>query len=378
MSQDTVHMKQALRLAEKAKGRTSPNPMVGAMVVQNGRVVGRGYHRQAGSPHAEILALKQAGPQARGATIYSTLEPCCHTSKRTPPCVPALRDAGVRRVVVAMKDPNPKVKGKGIRQLRRGGIAVDVGCMEDEAQKLNRAYCHWVCTGRPFVILKAAMTLDGKIATAGGESQWITGETARRHVHALRSQVDAIMVGIGTVMTDNPELSVRKSLGPKRTPDVRQPTRIVLDSRLRIPPKSNVLRWTREQPTILCTTALAPRDKKNLLKKSHATVLEFPQTNNHVSLTACFHTLGKLGITSVLVEGGSELNAAVLHSGLVNQVQLYMAPRVLGGQNAKGLIGGLSPMHLNQAFSIDDLTVHRLGEDFVWIGHGIHCQTRKV
>ncbi|WP_447968713.1 bifunctional diaminohydroxyphosphoribosylaminopyrimidine deaminase/5-amino-6-(5-phosphoribosylamino)uracil reductase RibD [Nitrospira sp. M1] len=378
MSQDTAYMKQALRLAEKAKGRTSPNPMVGAVVVQHGRVVGRGYHRQAGSPHAEILALKQAGPQARGATIYSTLEPCCHTSKRTPPCVPALRDAGVSRVVVAMKDPNPKVRGKGIRQLRRAGMAVDVGCMKEEAQDLNRVYLHWVRTGCPFVILKAAMTLDGKIATATGESQWITGKVARRHVHELRSHVDGIMVGIGTVIKDNPELSVRKSLAPKRTPDVRQPTRIVLDSRLRIPPKSKVLRWTLEQPTIVCTTSLASRAQKDLLKKAHATVLEFPQNNKHVSLTACFHTLGKLGITSVLVEGGSELNAAVLHAGLVNQVQFYMAPRVLGGQNAKGLIGGQSPTHLTQAFSIDELSVHKLGDDFVWIGHGIHSQSRKV
>lgn len=367
-------MKQALRLAVKAKGHTSPNPMVGAVIVQNGQVVGRGYHQQAGKPHAEVRALKQAGSKARGATLYATLEPCCHLSKRTPPCVPALRSFGVKRVVVAMRDPNPKVQGKGIRQLRQAGIDVVVGCMEQEAKELNRVFSHWIRTGLPFVILKAAMTLDGKIATAMGESQWITGAAARRHVHELRSHVDAIMVGIGTIMKDNPELSVRKGLTSKRSGHARQPTRIVLDSRLRIPPTSKVLRWTLEQPTILCTTALASATKKALLKKTHTTVLEFPQKKDHVSLTACFQTLGKLGITSVLVEGGSELNAAILHEGLVNQVQFYMAPKVLGGQNAKGLIGGQSPRHLKHAFSIDNLNVQKIGDDFVWVGHGVHPQ----
>lgn len=367
-SQDSVYMKQALRLAEKAKGHTSPNPMVGAVIVQNGHVVGRGYHRQAGSPHAEVIALKKAGPKTRGATIYLNLEPCCHTSKRTPPCVPAVQSSGVKRVVVAMRDPNPKVRGKGIRQLRRAGIQVDVGCMEREAQELNQVFSHWIRTGLPFVILKAAMTLDGKIATATGESQWITGELARQHVHELRSQVDAIMVGIGTVIKDNPELSVRKGLSSQRSTHARQPTRIVLDSRLRISPTSKVLRWTLEQPSILCTTAQAPKTKKALLKKAHVTVLEFPQKKGHVSLMACFQTLGKLGITNVLVEGGSELHAAILHGGFANQVQLYVAPRMLGGQNSKGVIGGQSPTHLSQAFSIDDLTVQMLGDDIVLTG----------
>ncbi len=361
-------MRHALRLARKAKGRTSPNPLVGAVVVQDGHIVGQGYHRRAGGSHAEIIALQMAGPQARGATLYVTLEPCCHKAKRTPPCVPAVKYSGVRRVVIAMRDPNPKVKSKGVQQLREAGIEVDVGCLEQEAQELNQFYRHWIMTGRPFVILKAAMTLDGKIATATGESKWITGEKARLHVHHLRSQVDAIMVGIGTVIKDNPELSVRKNLSSKRAEHVRQPIRVVLDSGLRISPKAKILHWALEQPTIICTTTKASKAKKEQLKKNHVHVLEVSQQQGKVSLRSCFRKLGKLGITSVVVEGGSELNAAILQRGLVNHVQLYVASILLGGNDAKGVIGGRSPKYLKHALPINNLKVKRLGEDFLWTG----------
>ena len=368
-SQDLLFMKQALRLAKKAHGQTSPNPLVGAVVVQNGQIVGRGYHRKAGSPHAEIIALQKAGTHVRGATLYVTLEPCCHTKKQTPPCVPVLRYSGIERVVVAMQDPNPNVNGKGIRQLRQAGLDVEVGCLEKEAQELNQVYQHWVTTGLPYVILKAAMTLDGKIATANGESKWITGEMARRNVHQIRSEVDAIMVGIGTVIKDDPELSVRKDLSRRRTKEVRQPVRVVLDSRLRISSRSKVLRWPLEQSSMVCTTWKASRSKMQKLKKSHVHVIQLPQQNGKVSLMACFKKLGQMGITSVLVEGGSELNRSVLQAGLVNQIQLYVAPRLLGGQNAISVIGGLSPRRLKQAFAVDDLRIQKIGEDFLCIGN---------
>ena len=361
-------MRQALRLAAKAKGRTSPNPMVGAVVVRKGGMVGQGYHRRAGSPHAEVIALKKAGTQARGATLYVTLEPCCHTSKRTPPCVPDICSVGITRVVVAMADPNPQVRGRGIRQLRQAGIVVDVGCLEHEAKVLNQVYRHWITTGRPFVIVKAGMTLDGKIATARGESKWITGEKARQHVHQLRSQVDAILVGRGTVVKDNPELSVRTGLRVQRNTQARQPVRVVVDSRLRIPITSKILRWPLEQPTIICTTRLAPKEQIARLRALQVHVLVLPQKKGNVSLSACLSKLGELGMTSVLIEGGSELNAAMFQGGWVNQVQLYVAPRLLGGTDALGVIGGSSPQQLSQAFPVTDLTIHKLGEDFVWIG----------
>ena len=288
-----MFMKMALRLAEKGRGRTSPNPMVGAVIVNNNRVVGKGYHPKAGSPHAEILALHKAGPQARGATLYVTLEPCCHTRKRTPPCVPVLIHSHLRRIVVAMRDPNPQVRGRGIQQLKRAGVAVDIGCMEKEAQRLNEAYVHWIQTKRPFVTLKAAMTLDGKIATASGESQWITGEEARRHVHRARGQVDAIMVGVGTIMKDDPQLSARSTSASPRNRHVLQPLRVILDSRLRIPSTANVLKWTVEQPTVVVTTAQAPKSKIQQLRDCGVQVWILPTYKKRVSLASCLNRLGK-------------------------------------------------------------------------------------
>ena len=358
-------MNMALRLAEKGRGRTSPNPMVGAIVVKNGRVVGRGYHPKAGEPHAEVMALHKAGPQARGATLYLTLEPCCHTRKRTPPCVPILIHSQLRRVVVAMRDPNPKVRGRGITQLRQAGLEVTVGCMEQEAQQLNEAYSHWIHTNRPFVILKAAMTLDGKIATASGESKWITGEDARRHVHHTRGQVDAIMVGIGTVLKDDPQLSVRSTLASLRNGIMPQPLRVILDSRLRIPLTAKVCKWTIEQPTMVITTAQAPKKKVRELQDNGIDVWTVSTHKERVSLSSCLNKLGKMGVTSILLEGGSTLNASALRQKLVNKVMLYAAPRLLGGQDAKGLIGGTSPLRLADAIGVKDVGFTHLGQDML-------------
>ncbi len=368
VKQDIHFMKQALTLGARGRGTTSPNPMVGAVVVARGRVVGRGYHAQAGGPHAEIVALRRAQSHARRATLYTTLEPCCHTEKRTPPCVPAIIASGVRRVVVAMLDPNPLVAGRGIQQLRRAKVVVDVGCLKQDAAKLNEAYSHWVQTGRPFVMLKAAMTLDGKIATATGASRWITGATARAHVHQLRSRMDAIAVGVNTVLHDDPRLTVRIPADTRRASVARSPIRIIFDSRLRIPLPARVLRGMKRVPTVVATTKLANHGKIERLRTMGADVLTLAQKGAHVSIRRCLRELGKRGVTSLLVEGGGELNAGFLREGLVNQVYLYVAPTLMGGHNAVGMLSGLSPRSLADTVAVSNVRLRFLGEDVLITG----------
>ena len=357
-------MTLALRLAVKGLGSTSPNPMVGALVVTRGRIVGQGSHRKAGGPHAEVIALSQAGSRAKGGTLYVTLEPCSHLKKRTPPCVPLVVASGVRRVVVAMVDPNPQVKGNGVAQLTRAGIRVDVGCCEDEARQLNEAYIYRVQTGHPFTILKAGMSLDGKIATASGESQWITGEAARKQAHRLRADTDAVLVGIGTVLRDNPQLTARVTDDPLRTTG-RQPLRIVVDSRLRIPLKAKVLQDQHRAHTLIATTAAAPASKIKLLKDRGIDVLVLPKAGGHVNLSVLWARLGQLGVTTVLVEGGSDLNAAVLRAGLAQRLMCYVAPLLLGGQDAKGIFGGQSPRRLRSAVSLKNVRIEPIGRDML-------------
>ena len=342
--------------------------MVGAVIVKDGQIVGEAYHRKPGEPHAEVLALHQAGPKARGGVLYVTLEPCCHTAKRTPPCVPLLIQSGLARVCVAMVDLNPQVNGRGILTLKQANLSVSVGVLEKEARHLNEVYGYWITTGRPFVILKGAMTLDGKIATSTGESLWITGERARQDVHHLRSQVDAIMVGARTVLADDPELSVRGKQLTTRTRVGRQPVRVVLDSQLRIPLKARIFQWIGEQPTILCTTTQAPPKKIHLLRERGVQVWVFRQQAGMVPFKACLSRLGQHGLTSVLLEGGSTVNASALQKGLVNRVRLYMAPTLLGGQDAKGLIGGRSPRTLQQAWPLADVQFKKLGTDWLITG----------
>ncbi|MCG3778655.1 MAG: Riboflavin biosynthesis protein RibD [Nitrospira sp.] len=357
-------MTLALRLAAKGRGKTSPNPMVGSLVVKNGGIVGRGYHHGPGQPHAEILALKQAGLHAKGATLYVTLEPCCHLLKRTPPCVPDIIASGVKEVVVAMTDPNPLVKGRGIAALRKAGLIVTTGIAQEGVAELNRAYLHWVTTGRPYVILKAGMTLDGKVATAQGESRWITGPLARRHAHWLRSQVDAVLVGVGTVLKDNPSLTARLSDRPlKLAPE--QPLRVVLDSQLRTKPKAKVCAGQDVAKTLIATTNRASGARRRLLELAGAEVVCLAGQSGQVSFLALLRVLGKRGITSLLIEGGSTVNAAVLRAKLVNHVLLYLAPTLMGGQDAKAMIGGRSPKRLAQALSLHHVMVHRIGDDLV-------------
>ncbi len=357
-------MSLALRLAAKGRSTVSPNPMVGAVVVKRGRIIGQGFHLKAGTPHAEIFALRQAGEHAQGATLYVTLEPCCHLKKRTPPCVPEILRSGVRRVVAAMPDPNPSVKGKGAAALRRAGLSVTVGVASSEAEELNKSYCHWMKTGRPYVTLKAGMTLDGKLATATGESRWITGEPSRQEVHQLRGTMDAILIGVGTVLTDDPSLTTRT--GPRLDKLARrQPLRIIVDSRLRIPLKSQALSLQDKAKTIIATTAAAPAARRSALQKKGIEILTVPAIQGRVSFPALLNQLGRRGIMSLLVEGGSEVNAAMLKAKLVDHIRLYVAPLLLGGRDAKGVIGGESPARLAGAIKVQHVMTRSIGDDVV-------------
>ena len=365
---DAAYMAMALRLAARARGNTSPNPMVGAVVVSGRRIVGQGYHQRPGGPHAERIALESAGHLAKGATLYVTLEPCCHTRKRTPPCVPLLIQSGLHRVVIAMRDPNPQVHGRGIRRLRRAGVEARVGCLRDQAERLNEAYIHWIRTGRPFVVLKAGMTLDGKIATASGESHWITSEEARRDAHRLRRQSDAIMVGIETVLRDDPRLTARILRNRSEELARRQPLRIVVDSRLRIPPHAKVLSSKPRAKALVATTDKAPQRRIDELRARGVTVLVLPTEEGKVSLKTCLNHLAKRGVTSLVLEGGGELNATALRTGLVNRVRLYVAPTLLGGRDAKAVIGGVSPKRLADAIGVHDFQSRRIGRDLLLEG----------
>ncbi len=357
-SLDEKYMRMALRLAAKARGRTSPNPMVGALVVRNGVVISRGYHRKAGEPHAEALALARAGDAARGATLYVTLEPCSHRGKRTPPCAPLVVSSGVARVVIAMADPNRQVAGGGIRTLQSAGIEVLAGVLRDEAEKLNEAYARHITTGMPFVTLKIAETLDGRIATASGESKWITGEEARREGHHLRDGNDAILVGINTVLKDDPALTTRLPKG-------RDPLRVVVDSRLRIPLKAKVLTQRSGAPTIVASLGRAPKAKRTALQKAGIEVVTTREKDGRVDLRDLMKQLGKRGVMSVLIEGGSEINASALKTGIVDKVVIFVAPMLMSGRDSKGCIGGASPARLSSAVALRDMTVRPVGKDLM-------------
>lgn len=353
-------MKRVLGLAKKGRGRTSPNPMVGALLVKNDKVVGKGYHLRAGADHAEIVALKEAGEEARGATLYLNLEPCVHHGK-TPPCTPAVIQAGVRRVVIGMEDPNPLVKGKGIEALRNSGINVEVGVLEKECRRLNEAFSKYIVEKRPFVILKAAATLDGKIATRMGESRWISGERSRRFVHRIRDQVDGVVVGIGTVLKDDPLLTVRLRKG-------RDPYRIVLDSRLRIPEEAKVLENSSSK-VIIATTEMAPRERIESLEKRGVQILIFDSKEGRVDLNAFLTRLGEMGMMSLLVEGGSRVNGAFLDEGLIDKVLLFLSPKLIGDREAPGIFGGMGKKDLDEAIVLKEMEARRMGEDILIEGY---------
>lgn len=353
-------MKRALLLARKGTGRTSPNPLVGAVLVKRGKVVGEGYHAKAGEAHAEIVALQKAGKKARGSTLYVNLEPCTHYGK-TPPCAPAVIHAGVRRVVVGMVDPNPLVKGKGISTLKKAGVDVHCGTLEKECKTLNEAFCKYILRKEPFVILKAAATLDGRTATRNGESKWISNEASRRLVHRLRSEVDAVVVGVGTVLKDDPLLTARIRGG-------RDPVRIILDSHLRIPEDARVIGLSSSR-TLIATTPLAPKEKVERLEKTGARVLFIESRKGRVDLRAFLSRMGEMGMMSLLVEGGSRVNGAFLDEGLVDKLLLFLSPRVMGDPLALGIFQGRGVDRLDDSASVKDVRVRRIGEDILVEGY---------
>ncbi len=361
-SLDEKYMRMALRLAEKANGRTSPNPMVGAVVVKHGHVVGRGYHRKAGEPHAEAIALKKAGPAAKGATLYVTLEPCSHTNKRTPPCTPLVIRSGVKRVVTAMIDPNPRVSGGGIRTIRKSGIELVTGVLGAEARKLNEAFIKHVTTKMPFVTLKIAQTLDGKIATASGESKWITSEEAREEGRRLRDINDAILVGINTVLTDDPSLTTR-------IPGGRDPIRVIVDSRLRMPLNAKVLIQKSPAKTMIATLSNVPESKIKKLQNIGVGVLTIKSAHGRVDLQDLMKKLGKKDIMSVLIEGGAEVNASALKSNIVDKIVMFIAPTIMTGKDSLCSIGGISPKALDSAIKLHNVTSRFVGQDLMIEGY---------
>jgi len=358
---DEKFMRLVLSLAEKARGRTSPNPMVGAVIVCDGQLVGSGYHQKAGTPHAEIRAIAEAGEKANGATIYVNLEPCSHYG-RTGPCTQAIIKAGLSRVVMAMLDPNPMVNGQGKAILESHGIQVKTGVLENEARKLNEAFIKYITTGKPFVILKTAMSLDGKIATSSGRSRWITSEESRRMVHKIRDEVDAIIVGVGTVIRDDPSLTTRLPDG-----DGRDAIRIILDSQARIPLESRVLNLNSSAKTIVAVTPSASEENIGGLEH-RAEVLVVSEKDGRVDLQDLMQKLGRREIMSVLIEGGAEVNASALKAGIVDRVMFFISPRLMGGSRSPGPIGGDGVEDPSEAIPLADVSVTRIGEDILVTG----------
>ncbi|HTO13263.1 MAG TPA: bifunctional diaminohydroxyphosphoribosylaminopyrimidine deaminase/5-amino-6-(5-phosphoribosylamino)uracil reductase RibD [Candidatus Binatia bacterium] len=352
---DAAFMRRALEVAERGRGLTSPNPMVGAVVVRDGRIVGEGAHLRAGGPHAEVEALAAAGEAARGATLYCTLEPCDHHG-RTPPCAPAVAAAGITRVVAALGDPNPLARGGGAR-LRAAGVAEELGLLAEDAERQNRAWLTAMRERRPHVTLKAAATLDGKIADVHGGSKWITGEAARLHAHRLRAESDAIVVGVTTALRDDPALTVR--LGE---PWPREPYRVVLDTTARLGTDARLIQAGTPSRALIAAGEGAPADRLSALARAGATVLHLPTRGGRVDVAALLARLFELEVRAVLVEGGGETHAAFLEAGAVDRVALFLAPLLLGGREAPGVLGGAG-RELKSALRLGPLTVTTLGDD---------------
>lgn len=357
---DEEYMQRALALAIKAEGDTSPNPMVGCVIVDDdGNIVGEGYHHKAGQPHAEVNALAEAKNLAQGATAYVTLEPCAHYG-RTGPCCVALARAGIKKVVVACTDPNPKVAGQGIAYLRLHDIEVVTGVCEKEALRLNEKFFTWITKERPFITLKYAMTLDGKIATANGDSKWITGEAARTFAHRLRKQHDAVLVGIGTVLADDPELTTRMVQG-------KNPVRVVLDSKLRISLMATVLNPAAE--TIIFTSMEADEDKVNALNAlPNVEVVCLSTVSGKLPIAKVVAALAERGLTSLLVEGGSEVHGAFYDAGLADRVYAFIAPKIIGGKNALTPVGGNGSEFVAEGWLLEEVEVQKLGTDIMFTG----------
>jgi diaminohydroxyphosphoribosylaminopyrimidine deaminase/5-amino-6-(5-phosphoribosylamino)uracil reductase len=361
--EDEIFMKMALRLALKAKGRTSPNPLVGAVIVKDGEVVGRGYHKKAGTPHAEVNAIADAGKMASGATIYVTLEPCNHQG-RTPPCTKAILAAGLSRVVVGMNDPNPLVAGGGCKYLASHGVNVLSGVLEEQCRAINRPFVKLISTAKPWVIMKAGLSLDGRIAASSGKPGWITNEKSRRYVHRLRDQVDGILIGIGTALADDPSLTTRL---PGRAH--RDPVRIVLDAHLRLPASAKMLQQGSQAATLVFHGPDASEVKKNNLLKAGAVPVEVPLANNgSLDLAEVLLELGRRQMSSILVEGGSKVHASFLGRGMVDQVNLFFGPLFIGGDGIP-VASTLGLDTVEQARRLKDVSSRRFDDDVMIEGY---------
>jgi diaminohydroxyphosphoribosylaminopyrimidine deaminase/5-amino-6-(5-phosphoribosylamino)uracil reductase len=360
---DQHFMQMALDLAIKGEGFTSPNPMVGAVVVQDGKLVGSGFHEAVGGAHAEVNAIDAAGKLSPGATLYVTLEPCNHIG-RTPPCTQKILDAGISRVVVAMLDPNENVAGGGLKYLEQHGLQVTSGVCEEQARKQNEAFITHITTGRPFVIAKCAATLDGRIATRTGDSKWVTGEAARRFVHRLRHAVDGIMVGINTIQKDDPSLTTRLDDG-----NGKDPTRIILDTRLSISPDARVLQQASTADTILVAGKGLARSKQTVFEKAGVRVIEAPIKHSQIDMTALMEQLGAMEITSLLIEGGSQVMASAFRAGIVDKVLFFYAPKILGGDDGIPICSGRGAELMGQSIALKDITVQRFDDDVLIQGY---------
>lgn len=356
MEQDRQYMKMALELAQKGMGFTAPNPMVGTVIVKNGRIIGQGYHRKYGGLHAEREALAACTEEPKGASIYVTLEPCCHYGKQ-PPCVNAILEAGIRRVIIGSSDPNPLVAGKGIRILKDHGIEVTENILKEECDKLNEAFFYYIQNKKPYVVMKYAMTMDGKIAAYTGESKWVTGEAARIHVQEQRLKYTGIMVGVGTVLADDPMLTCRLE-------NSRNPVRIICDSHLRTPLTSKIVRTAKTIPTILASSSKDQQKIKNY-EEMGCQVLYVPEKNGHIDLNRLMEILGATKIDSILLEGGGSLNWSALESGIVQKVQTYIAPKFFGGEEAKTPVEGKGFPDPASAVLLKNSEMIRLGDDFL-------------
>ncbi|MCP3923443.1 MAG: bifunctional diaminohydroxyphosphoribosylaminopyrimidine deaminase/5-amino-6-(5-phosphoribosylamino)uracil reductase RibD [Desulfobacterales bacterium] len=368
MSEYTKYMEMALSLAEKGEGAVSPNPMVGAVLVNNGKVVGSGYHEKCGGHHAEVNAINDAGDEAKNSTLYVTLEPCNHTGK-TPPCTKKILDNGITKVIVAMKDPNPSVEGGGSEFLRKHGVEVIEGVLEEESKKLNEFFSKHILTKEPFVILKSGSTLDGKIATKTGDSKWITNSKSRKFVHEIRNRVDAICVGVGTVQSDNPSLTTRLDS------ECFDPVRVILDTNFSIPADSKLLYQKSNAGNIIVVGENLENDpraiakKKKLSGKSNTEVLYTPIKDGRIDIETLMVILGKNGITSILVEGGSHVATSFLEAKKVDKVCMFYAPKILLSEKAVPMLRGDGPNEMKDALTLTNVSVSRFDEDVMIEGY---------
>lgn len=354
------YMNLAIKLAIKAKGMTSPNPLVGALVVKDGRIIGRGFHIKAGLEHAEIIALEDAGERAKGATLYSTLEPCTHFGK-TPPCVDRIIQSGVKKVIIGMIDPNPVNNGKGVRILKTHNIKVEVGFLEDKLKKINESFIKYITKRMPFVTVKVAQSLDGKIATRTGESKWITSDKSRNFSHHIRQYYDGILVGVNTILRDNPTLDAWFAK--------KQPIKIVVDSKLSIPQDANI--FSAKNKVILVTLPVSPgqetENRKILSEK--ARILEVKEKAGQINLKDMIKKLAQLGITSVLVEGGGTLIGSLFDEGLVDKIMFFISPKIIGGREAISSVMGKGVSRIDKAIKLKEMSLKRIGEDFLIEGY---------